>query len=123
MSHIVVVKSEIRDAAAVRAACQRLGLAQPVEGTVRLFSGEATGLAERLPDWQYPVIADLETGQLQFDNFAGRWGDQNHLDHFLQIYAVEKVKIESRKRGHVCTEQQLADGSVKMTIQVAGGAA
>ena len=32
-------------------------------------------------------------------------------------------QIEARKRGHPVTEQQLADGSVKLTIQVAGGAA
>ena len=76
MSHLVVVKTEIRDAAAVTAACHRLGLPQPIEGTVRLFSGEVTGTSVQLPGWQYPVVADLETGQLQFDNFGGRWKPQ-----------------------------------------------
>ena len=33
MSHIVVIKAEVRDAGAVRAACQRLRLPEPVEGT------------------------------------------------------------------------------------------
>jgi hypothetical protein len=122
MSHIVVVKSEIRDAAAVRAACQRLGLAPPIQGKTQLFSGEAVGLAVQLPDWQYPVVADLTTGQLKFDNFGGRWGDQKHLDRFLQAYAAEKVKIEGRRKGHFVTETQLADGSIKLVIQVAGGA-
>ena len=89
MSHIVSIKTEVRDAAAVRAACQRLGLAQPVQGTTRLFSGEVTGLAVQLPEWQYPVVADLATGQLRYDNFGGRWGNQRDLDGFLQAYAVE----------------------------------
>ena len=123
MSHIVTVKTEVRDAAAVQAACQRLGLAQPVQGTTKLFSGEATGLAVQLPDWQYPVVADLATGQLHFDDFGGRWGDKRHFDRFLQIYAVERARAEARKKGHVCTEQVLADGSIKLTIQLAGGAA
>ena len=123
MSHIVTVKTEIRDAAAVRAACQRLGLPQPVQGTIRLFSREATGLAVQLPDWQYPVVADLATGQIHYDNFGGRWGDQKHFDHFLQAYACEKAKAEARRRGHSVTETALADGSIKLTIQVAGGAA
>jgi hypothetical protein len=35
--------------------------------------------------------------------------------------AVEKAKIEARKRGHSVFEQPLADGSIKLTIQVAGG--
>lgn len=122
MSHIVTVQTEIRDVAAVRAACQRLGLAPPVQGATRLFSGEASGLAVQLPGWQYAVVANLATGQLTFDNFGGRWGDSRHLDQFQQAYAVEKAKIEARKRGHTVAEQPLADGSVKLTIQISGGA-
>ena len=123
MSHIVTVKTEVRDATAVRAACQRLKLPQPVHGTTRLFSGEATGLAVELPDWRYPVVCQLDTGQLQFDNYSGRWGKQQQLDAFLQMYAVEKAKIESRRQGISVTEKTLADGSIKLTIQVHGGAA
>jgi hypothetical protein len=123
MSHLVQIQTEVRDAAAVQAACQRLGLAAPIQGKTRLFSGEVEGLAVQLPDWQYPVVADLASGQLKFDNFGGRWGDQKHLDKFLQMYAVEKCRAEARRRNHTVSEQQLADGSVKLTIQVAGGAA
>ena len=123
MSHIVTVKTEVRDAAAVRAACQRLGLPAPVQGKTKLFSGEVEGLAVQLPDWTYPVVCDTASGQVKFDNFGGRWGDQKHFDRFLQAYACEKAKAEARRRGHQCTEQTLADGSIKLTIQVNGGAA
>ena len=74
MSHVVIIETEVRDAAAVEAACQRLGLPQPTQGTTRLFSGEATGLAVQLPGWHYPVVCELATGQLKYDNFSGRWG-------------------------------------------------
>ena len=60
---------------------------------------------------------------MQYDNFGGHWGAQKELDRFLQAYAVERAKIEARKKGHSVTEQQLHDGSIKLTIQVAGGAA
>ena len=123
MSHTVTIKTEIRDRSAVEAACSRVGLAPPVEGKATLFSGEVSGLAVKLPDWEYPVVADLATGQLKFDNFGGRWGEQKELDKFLQSYAVEKAKIEARKRGHAVTEQQLADGAIKLTIQVGTGGA
>ena len=123
MSHIVEVQTEVRDAAAVRAACQRLGLPVPAHGTTKLFSGEATGLAVELPDWRYPVVCDTGAGQLSYDNYNGRWGEQKHLDAFLQSYAIEKCRIESRKKGHTLTEQALPDGSVKLTVQVNGGAA
>ena len=123
MSHVVQIKTQVRDAEAVRAACRRLALTEPVQGTTRLFSGEATGLAVQLPGWRYPAVAQLDTGQIQFDNFQGNWGEQIELDRFLQSYAVEKAKLEARRKGHSVTEQQLQDGSVKLTIQVSGGAA
>jgi hypothetical protein len=44
------------------------------------------------------------------------------LDAFLQAYAVEKAKLEARRQGHVVTEQQLSDGSIKLSIQVGGAA-
>lgn len=122
MSHIVTLKTEVRDAAAVRAACQRLRLPQPVQGKTRLFSGEVEGLAVQLPDWVYPVVCDTTSGQLKFDNFNGRWGDQRHLDGFLQAYAVCRATAEARRRGHSVSETSQADGSIRLVIQVQGGA-
>jgi hypothetical protein len=95
LSHIVTIKTEVRDANAVRSGCRRLRLPHPVQSTHRLFSGE-----------------------LRYDNYGGRWGDQKHLDAFLQAYAVEKAKIEARRKGHSVSESQLTDGSVKLTINV-----
>ena len=111
MSHVVTLKAEIRDPVALRAACKRLGLAEPVHETVRLFSGEATGWAVRLVGWQYPVVANTETGQLSYDNFNGRWGAEDQLHHLLQSYSVEKTKLEARRKGYAVTESPLADGS------------
>ena len=122
MSHIVEIQTEVRDAAAVYAACQRLHLPPPVQGVHKLFTGEATGLAVQLPDWNYPAVCELDTSQIRYDNYGGRWGEQKHLDAFLQAYAVEMAKAESRRRGHHCTERQLADGSIKLTINVGGAA-
>ena len=123
MSHIVTIETEVRDAAAVGAACRRLDLDQPKHGTFKLFSAEATGLGVKLPDWRFPVVCDLQTGGVKYDNFEGRWGDQEHLDRLMQAYAVEKAKLESRRQGHSVAEHALKDGSIKLTIQVAGGAA
>ncbi|MGE0535188.1 MAG: DUF1257 domain-containing protein [Pirellulales bacterium] len=122
MSHIVTIETQVRDAAAVQAACQRLTLPPPRQETVELFSGQATGLAVRLPDWHYPVVCDLDSGRLQYDNFGGRWGKQQHLDRFLQAYAVERARSEARRQGHSVTEQTLSDGSIKLVVQVGGGA-
>jgi hypothetical protein len=122
MSHIVQIKTQVRDASAVAAACQRLQLPPPVSRTVKLFNASATGLAVQLPGWSYPVVCDLPSGELKFDNFEERWGERVHLDRFIQMYTVEKARIEARKKGHTVSEQQLADGSIKLTIQVGGAA-
>ncbi|QDU96252.1 DUF1257 domain-containing protein [Lignipirellula cremea] len=121
MSHIVQIQTEVRDLVAVRAACERLKLPSPVIGSHRLYQGTVIGLGVELPGWRYRVVCDLVNGQLRFDNFGGRWGEQVHLDQFLQNYAVERVKIEARKKGHSVTEQSLEDGSVKLTVNVGGG--
>ena len=121
MSHVVSIKTEVRDHAAISAACRRLQLPPPIAGTAQLFSVEVSGLIVRLRDWTYPTVIDTTTGQVHFDNFNGAWGDQAQLDRFLQIYAVERARVEARKKGHQITEQALADGSIKLTITVGGG--
>jgi hypothetical protein len=121
LSHIVTIKTEIRDQASVSAACRRLELPLPVQGTARLFGGQASGLIVRLTGWTYPVVIDTARGQIHFDNFNGAWGDRAQLDRFLQIYAVEKARIEASKKGHQVTEQSLADGSIRLSIRVGGG--
>jgi hypothetical protein len=118
MSHIVSVRTQLRDPAAVAAACDRLGLPAPAEGTATFFSGEARGLLVQLPGWLYPVVLDTSTGDASYDNFDGAWGEQVQLEKFLQSYAVEKAKLEARRRGHTVAEQALEDGSIKLTIHV-----
>lgn len=120
MSHIVEVKTEVRDPVAIAAACARLGLPPPTSGTFKLFSGSAAGVGVQLPGWRYSVVCDPATGQLRYDNYGGHWGDQARLDAFLQAYACEKAKLEARRHGHTVTEQTLADGSIKLTVQVGG---
>jgi hypothetical protein len=122
MSHIVEIKTEIRDEQAIRAACVRLQLASPEHKTVRLFNASATGLCVQLQAWTYPLVCNIQTGQLQYDNYNGAWGRQEELNKFLQGYAVEKTKIEARKKGHGVSEAQMSDGSIKLTIRVGGAA-
>jgi hypothetical protein len=116
MSHLVSIQTKVRDPAAVAAACQRLGLAAPVQGTARLFSGEATGLLVQLPGWQYPLAIDTATGEVRYDNYAGAWGAPEHLDRFIQMYAVEKCRLEARKKGYQVSEQALQDGAIRLQV-------
>jgi hypothetical protein len=120
MSHLVSIKTQLRDPIAIQSACERLKLPAPVFGKARLFKSEATGWQVKLPDWLCPVVCETDRGDVKFDNFNGRWGDPSELDAFFHAYAVEKAKLEARRAGHSVSERQLADGSIRVQIAVAG---
>lgn len=122
MSHIVEIKTEVRDEVAIGSACRRLKLDPPTRGTVKLFSSEATGVIVNLPNWRYPAVFNTQTGEARYDIYGGNWGKQVQLDRFLQGYAVEKAKLEAHLKGHTVTEVSLADGSIKLTVTVGGAA-
>lgn len=120
MSHVVTIKTQMKDQAAVQAACRRLQLPEMTHGEHALFAGQtATGWAVQLPGWLYPIVIQPD-GNVAFDNYGGQWGEQKELDKFLQAYACEKTKIEVRRQGHSVKEQTLGDGSVKLVVTVAG---
>lgn len=121
MSHVVTIQTRVYDHAAIAAVCERLGLPQPVAGTAQLYSGQVEGLIIHLSGWAYPAVIDTASGIIRYDNFGGTWGSQEHLDRFLQLYAVEMTKLEARKKGYAVTEQALSDGSIKLQI-LEGGA-
>jgi hypothetical protein len=116
LSHIVSVQAKVRDPAAVAAACERLSLPAPVQGKAKLYSGTANGLLVQLPGWKYPAVIDTQTGTVKYDNFGGRWGEQSQFDKFVQMYSVEKAKLEARRQGYAVTEQALEDGGIKLQI-------
>lgn len=119
MSHIVHIQTEIRDLASIQTACDRLLLPKPVFGETKLFNTSAIGWAVQLPDWRFPIVCDIATAKIAFDNFGGRWGDESQLHKFLQAYAVERTKLEARRQGHCVQEHPLADGSIRVQIAVA----
>jgi hypothetical protein len=122
LSHIVTIKTEVRNHAAVAAACRRLALPEPAMGTAQLYSGQVSGLLVQLPDWLYPVVIDTASGAIRYDNYGGCWGDEQHLHRLLQAYVVERARSEARKKNYVMTEQSLSDGSVLVEIEVGGSA-
>jgi hypothetical protein len=114
--HNVTIETKVHDAAALTAACHRLGLAEPVHANVRLYSADAAGLVVTLPGWQFPVVIDIAEGSIKYDNYEGRWGNPAELGRLLQVYAVEKAKLEARKKGYCVTEQAHQDGTMVLQI-------
>ena len=120
MSHIVTIHVQVTDLEAIRSACRRLNLKEPVHGRVVLFETEVEGVLVAFPDWLFPVVCVLDTGELKYDNFQNAWGDEKHLHRFVQMYGVEKATLEARRKGYSVIEQPLGDGSIKLTVNVGG---
>ena len=122
MSHIIPIRTEVRDRLAVERACSRRGLAAPEGGEADVCGTWETGLLVRLEGWEFPAVRDLASGTVECDNYEGHWGAAGRLDAFLQAYAVEKATLEARRRGHSVVEQRLPGGSVKLVSGLAGEA-
>ena len=120
MSHIVQIKTEVKDVDAVQAACRRLGIEAATVDTFNVFGVQRQGLGVKLKGWNYPVVINTTTGALDYDNYNGSWGKQEELDSFLQAYAVEKAIYEAQKGGYSVYEETLDDGSIKLNISVEG---
>ena len=118
MSHIVQIKTEVKDENAIFSACRRLGLPVPTKGSFQVYAVKRDGIGIQLPNWNYPVVCNVETGAVDFDNYNGSWGKQEELDKFLQAYAVEKAIYEAQKGGYSVYEEMLPDGSIKLNITV-----
>ena len=123
MSHVVSIQTEVRDQVAVAAACQRLGLPAPTQGTAKLFSDQVSGLLVQLPGLALSGRHRHDSRPSQIRQLWRPLGRPAGAGSLLASVCGGRAKIEARKRGHRVTEQALADGSIKLTIQVAGGAA
>lgn len=120
MSHIVTIKTQLKDPKAIEAACHRMNLAAPVIAKQTFALGDREGITVKLHNWLHPIIIDQKTGDVHYDNYEGRWGDIKYLHKFLQTYAVEKAKIEAWRKGYTAREEHLEDGSIKVHINVPG---
>ena len=141
MSHVVAIETEIRDLAALRAACEELGLTFNEGKTSYNWWGRHVGdfplpaglSAEQLgycdhaisvPDTEYEIglIQDSISGsyRLVFDFFGTGEKIINKLgrrcEKLIQMYGVRKTTMEAERRGFQADRETQADGSVKVFI-------
>ena len=115
MSHRVRVKSvKFVGKDTLAATCKALGLAAPVQGKYKLFTGGVIeGEAITLPGWRYPVVIE-EDGTINFDNYNGTWGDEKQLHKLQQAYGAQAGRQICYDHGMTLEEEILEDGSIKL---------
>lgn len=122
MSHIVKLKITVKNPQLFAEIARARGLDVEENAHVEFYSGQARGLAVRLPGWHYPVVVQ-EDGSVLFDNYGGRWGDIRELNKLMQAYAVETVTREALAAGETVMQEEAEDGSIILRIGVAEGGA
>jgi hypothetical protein len=122
MSHFAEIHTQIRDIAALQAACAELGL-QMLENTeargyntnrihgdyvVRLKGPFDVALQRQL-DGGFLMIADLWQGHVEKE-LGSNFG------RLKQLYGVHKTMLEARKRGLTVRRHQLSGGAVRLAL-------
>lgn len=144
MSHVVTIKCELRDLAAIEAACKRLGWEfrrdQKTFEWYGVWVGDYSGQdaaylaadikpedygkcdhAIRVPGASYEIGLIARQGKFVpvFDNwYSGglkEFRADNGLKGFVQAYSVEKAKLELIRKGYRPVEQTKPDGSIVLT--------
>jgi len=72
MSHTVTIQVELKDPAALEAACRRLQLPLPTRGPVRLFDRIAEGTGIQLDGWRFPICLTDRPSRRRSSRRAGR---------------------------------------------------
>jgi hypothetical protein len=122
MSHFVTVETQLRDIAALKAACRELGLDVQENTTARGYAanrqhgdfvirlkGPYDIAVNRKPDGTCGLTADWWQGHVAREVGA-------NFTKLMKLYSVHKVLIEAKRKGHTVRRQNLKDGSVKLTV-------
>lgn len=122
MSHFTTIQTQIRDIAALRAACSELGV-ELIENAVARGYGQNQHKGEyvirlkgpydialnRQPDGMFGLTCDWWDGHVEKEVGA-------NYGRLLQLYGVHKARIEAQKKGYTVRRQTLGDGAIKLVI-------
>ena len=136
MSHLAVIKIEVKDLDAVKAACQELGLSfhecQKTYGKLNPCGDLVLGKCDHAighVDWNFCGdrleigLVKTATGfRLEMDDYERGQTPARMLgkdaSKFLQIYAVHKAMLECKRKGYLVT-RSIGDAG-KIRLQVSG---
>lgn len=122
MSHFTTIETQVRDIAAVRAACDEMGLTVLENtdargyGTKRLrgdyvirLKGRYDVALNKQADGAYGLTTDWWGGDVEKE--VGK-----SYGRLLQLYGVHKASREARRKGYTARRKTLRDGSIKLVI-------
>lgn len=122
MSHFTTIQTQIKDIAALKAACKELGLSVIDNGEARGYGrrwshgdhviqlkGPYDIAVNKQQDGTYGLTTDWWNGHVEKEVGA-------NYGKLLQLYGVYKATAEARKKGFTVNRQILKDGAIKLCI-------
>ncbi len=122
MSHFTDIKTQIKDLAALKAACAELGLTVEENAEARGFAdnriraehvirlhGPYDVALNRQPDGTYAVTADLWNGYVEQE--LGK-----DFGKLKQLYGVHKTVLEARRKGLTVRRTTAPNGSICLAL-------
>ena len=122
MSHFTDIKTQIKDLAALKAACAELGLTVEENAEARGFAdnrihaehvirlhGPYDVALNRQPDGTYAVTADLWNGYVEQE--LGK-----DFGRLKQLYGVHKTMLEARRKGLTVRRTTAPNGSIRLAL-------
>ena len=122
MSHFTDIKTQIKDLAALKAACAELGLTVEENAEARGFAdnriraehvirlhGPYDVALNRQPDGTYAVTADLWNGYVEQE--LGK-----DFGRLKQLYGVHKTVLEARRKGLTVRRTTAPNGSIRLAL-------
>ncbi|MBE0542248.1 MAG: DUF1257 domain-containing protein [Verrucomicrobia bacterium] len=127
MSHFTTIKTQIKDIAALEAACKELSLSLLQNANARGYAAQTRHgdfviqlagpydiAVNKQPDGTYGLTTDWWQGHVEKE--VG-----SNFGKLLQLYAVHKATAEARKKGFSVLRQSQRNGNIKLVLL--GGAA
>lgn len=122
MSHLTEVKTEFKDAEALKKAAQELGFSWQANAECRFWNDQSKKFDYVIklkgpydvgvrckPSGELALEADLHAGYVEKE--LG-----NNLERLKQQYAAEKIKIAARLKAKSVRQRRLQDGTIEMFI-------
>jgi hypothetical protein len=122
VSHFTTVQTQVHDIAALRNACQELGVELIEHGEARGY-GSNKRKGDIVVRLKGPYdIAGTRQADGSYELTTDWWG--KHVERevgkgfgkLLQFYGVCKTQAEAKRKGYTTRRQSLKDGSIKITI-------
>ena len=122
MSHFTEIQTQIKDIAALRAACTELELEVLQNAEARGYGSNRTRgdfvirlkgpydvALQRQADGNYRLVADLWRGHVE--NELGK-----DFGRLKQLYGVHKATLEARRKGLTVRRQSLGNGTIRLAL-------